>query len=96
MAYDKINDKKEVSKNQETKPNETTTITKQDNVYSFNWESVGCGYNGYKDAAVFYDGENVTVKYNEYSLIEEKYTGKTLTFHLKYNNENYNIVKIEG
>ena len=80
----------------ETKPNEVTTITKQDNSYKFEWEAVGCGYNGYKDAVVTYNGENVTVKYNEYSLIEEKYTGKTLTFHLKYNNGNYNVIKIEG
>ena len=48
----------------ETKPNAATTITKQDNVYSFKWESVGCGYNGYKDAAVSYDEEIVAVKYN--------------------------------
>ena len=80
----------------EIKPNEATTIIKQDNVYSFEWDAVGCGYNGYKDAVVTYKGEDVTVKYNEYSMIEEKYTGKTLTFYLKYNNGNYNIIKIEG
>ena len=80
----------------ETNPNEATTITKQDNVYSFEWNAVGCGYNGYKDSTVTYNGEDVTVKYNEYSMIEEKYTGKTLTFYLKYNNGNYNIIKIEG
>lgn len=79
----------------EIKPNEATTITKQDNVYSFEWDAVGCGYNGYKDAVVTYKGEDVTVKYNEYSMIEEKYTGKTLTFHLKYNDGNYNLIKIE-
>lgn len=80
----------------ETSLNNVTTITKQDNVYKFQWEAVGCGYNGYKDAVVTYNNQNVTVKYNEYSMIEEKYTGKTLTFHLKYNNGNYNVIKIEG
>ena len=79
----------------ETNPNEATTITKQDNVYSFEWDAVGCGYKGYKDAVVTYNEEDVTIKYNEYSMIEEKYTGKTLTFHLKYNDGNYNLIKIE-
>ena len=80
----------------ETNPSAATTITKENNVYDFKWEPVGCGYNGYKDSTVTYNGENVTVKYNEYSMIEEKYTGKILIFHLKYNNGNYNIIKIEA
>ncbi|MBQ2946288.1 MAG: hypothetical protein IJE04_00360 [Bacilli bacterium] len=80
----------------ETKPNEVTTITKQDNVYKFNWEAVGCGSYGYKDSVVTYKAENVTVKYSEYDNLGERYTGKFLTFHLKYNNGNYNVIKIEG
>lgn len=80
----------------DTNPNEITTITKQDNVYNFEWKAVGCGYYNYKDAVVTYNGENVTVKYAEYDGLGEKYTGKYLTFHLKYNNGNYNVIKIEG
>ena len=80
----------------ETTPNNVTTITKQDNVYSFKWDAVGCGYYGYKDSIVTYNGENVTVKYSEYDNLGEQYTGKFLTFYLKYNNGNYNVIKIEG
>lgn len=79
----------------ETKPNEVTTITKEGNIYKFEWLQVGCGYYGYKDSIVTYNGENVTVKYFEYDNLGEQYTGKFLTFHLKYNNGNYNIIKIE-
>lgn len=73
-----------------------TTITKNGNVYNFEWLPVGCQGLLYRDAVVTYNGENVTVKYAEYDGLGEKYTGKYLTFHLKYNNGNYNVIKIEG
>lgn len=79
----------------EANPNTVTTITKQDNIYIFNWEAVGCGSRIYKDSVVTYNGENVTVKYLEYDNLGAEYTGKTQTFYLKYNNGNYNVIKIE-
>lgn len=71
-------------------------ITKKtENTYIFEWGAVGCGYVQYKNPVVNYDGTNVTVKYELYNIMEDKYTGKYSTFYLKYNNDNYNIVKIE-
>lgn len=84
----------------EIKPNEATTITKEVDVYSFEWNAVGCQSDRAVDPVVTYTGENVTVKYQLYADLCESeedcgYTGKYLTFHLKYNNGNYNIIKIE-
>ena len=88
----------------EAKPygSEVATITKQDNIYKFTWSEVGCDVDEYVNPVVTYEGENVTVKYEIYAhlgCIDEEdcgLTGKYITFHLKYNNGNYNVIKIEG
>ena len=71
-----------------------SSITQQGNNYKFEWEGKGCGYTQYKNPVVTYNGVNVTVRYDLYDAMAEEYTG-TSTFHLRYNNGNYNIVKIE-
>ena len=50
----------------EIKPNEATTITKEADVYSFEWNAVGCQSDRAVDPVVTYTGENVTVKYQLY------------------------------
>ena len=87
----------------ETHPygNDVSVITKQDNVYNFEWSAVGCSADRQVNPVVTYNGKNVTVKYELYAdLCENKedcgLTGKYITYHLKYNNGNYNIIKIEG
>lgn len=71
-----------------------SSITQKGNNYKFEWEAMGCGYTQYKNPVVTYNGTNVTVKYDLYDAMAEEYAG-TSTFHLRYNNGNYNIVKIE-
>ena len=63
--------------------------------YQFEWESVGCGYIEYKNPVVTYDDINVTVKYELYDMMKDAFTGNYSTFYLKYNNGDYNIIKIE-
>ena len=62
---------------------------------------MGCSSDRTVDPVVTYNGENVTVKYELYDDMCEYeedcgLTGKYITYHLRYNNGNYNIVKIEG
>ena len=71
------------------------SLTKNGNEYILKWVAVGCGLLGYVDPVVEYNGVNVKVIYKEYDNAHEDYTGKTTTFNLKYNNGNYNVIKIE-
>lgn len=71
-----------------------TMVSKVGSNYNFEWAAVGCGYTQYKNPVVDYDGLKVTVKYDLYDAMSDEYTG-TSTFYLKYNDGNYNIIKIE-
>ena len=72
------------------------TIKSEDDNYIISWSAVGCFYTLYKDIKVEYNGLEVTVSYNEYNTLPEiEANGNKLIFHLKYNNGEYNIIKIE-
>ena len=49
----------------------------------------------YKEARTRDKRDYKRVEFSFEDSIKGKYTGKTLTFHLKYNDGNYNLIKIE-